>query len=159
MSSNDKAYSWGYTLPIAMATLAPTNFQYTPDIQGAKMTQTGTFEARAGAGTATALPFDERLIDAKLEAVEARTETKFAQLMGELKAISLSVGHLTTQLAEVKADVAGVKADVGGVKDATAGVKWNILATGIAVGALILGLFAYGAQMIELATGLVGVAK
>lgn len=90
---------------------------------------------------------------------EARTETKFAQLLGELKAISLSVGNLAGQLGDVKSDIAAVKADVGGVRDATASVKWNILATGIAAGALILGLFAYGAQMIDLATALVGVNK
>lgn len=123
------------------------------------MTQKGAFEARQGAATQSAPSYDEKLMDLKLAAAEARTETKFAQLLGELKAISLSVGNLAGQLGDVKSDIASVRADVGGVKDATASVKWNILATGIAVGALILGLFAYGAQMLDLATALVGVKQ
>lgn len=116
------------------------------------MTQKGAFEAHQGAATQAAQSYDEKLMDLELAAAEARTETNFAQLLGELKAISLNVGSLAGQLGDVKSDIAAVKADIGGVKDATASVKWNILATGIAVGALILGLFACGAQMIDLAT-------
>lgn len=92
---------------------------------------------------------DERLLKAELAAVEARTETKFAQLLGELRVISTNVANLASQIGDVKKEV-------GDVKTATASVKWNILAAGIGVGALILGLFAFGQQMMQVAAGLVG---
>ena len=92
---------------------------------------------------------DDRLLKAELAAVEARTETKFAQLLGELKVISANVVNLGTRIDSVNTEL-------GNVKNATAGVKWNIVATGLAVGALILGLFAYGQQMMQVASGLVG---
>lgn len=94
----------------------------------------------------------EQLLDAKLEAAEARTETKFAQLLGELKLISGSVSNLSGQLTDVKAEL-------GNVKNATATVKWNVMATGLAIGGLILALAAYGATMWDLAIGLVGAGK
>jgi hypothetical protein len=93
-------------------------------------------------------------MDAKLATVEARTETKFAQLMGEMRLISTGVSDLKNDFRE---RLATISAEVGEVKKATAGVKWNILALGIGGGALILGLFAFGAQMMDLAAGLVGI--
>ena len=104
---------------------------------------------RDSRGTESVMAYDERLIDAKLEAVEARTETKFEKLLGELRVISTNVANLGTRID-------GVSTEIAGVRTATAGVRWNILATGIALGALILGLFAYGQQMMQLAASLVG---
>jgi hypothetical protein len=97
----------------------------------------------------TAQFIDERLLTARLEAVEARTETKFAQLLGEMRLIGQRVSDLSTT----------VTAEIKDVKRATATVKWNILATGIALGALILGLFAYGQQMMQIAAALVGLKR
>ena len=135
-----------YTIPAA-AIGAATLSSFTPHIQGDTMTQ-NTESVRNMGSTPAVSMVDERLLTAKLEAVDARTETKFVQLMGKVELIVGSISAL-----EGKVD--GLKADVSGVKEATASVKWNILAAGLAVGALILGLFAFGTQMFELAAGLV----
>lgn len=102
---------------------------------------------------------DERLLDAKLEAVEARTQTKFAELMGELKVIAANVGNLGSELGAIKASIGTLDTKVDGVQSATAGVKWNILAAGLALGGLILAIAAFGTQILELAIGLVGAGK
>jgi hypothetical protein len=95
---------------------------------------------------------DERLLTAKLEAVEARAESKFSQLLGELKVISVNVSNLSTQMSEVKTELSDVK-------KSTAAVRWNILATGLAIGGLILALASYGQQMMQIALGLVGLNR
>ncbi len=95
---------------------------------------------------------DERLLSAKLEAVEARAESKFSQLLGELKVISVNVSNLSTQMSEVKTELSDVK-------KSTAAVRWNILATGLAIGGLILALASYGQQMMQIALGLVGLNR
>jgi hypothetical protein len=65
-------------------------------------------------------------VDAKIAAAEARTDTKFAEMMGELKLISYT----------------------------TRGLKTTIITTGIAtvigLGALTIGVMAYGGQMFGL---------
>ena len=100
----------------------------------------------------------EQLLNAKLEAVEARTDSKFAELLGEVRLIGRDVAHLSTNLGTLSADVGGVKAAVDGVKSMGTSIKWNIgiagLTIGLTLGGLILGLFAYGTQMLDLATAL-----
>lgn len=128
----------------ALGVAAVTAYQPSPSIIEQQNAYIGSSR-----GTESVMAYDERLIDAKLEAVEARTETKFEKLLGELRVISTNVANLGTRIDNVSTEIAGVRT-------ATAGVRWNILATGIALGALILGLFAYGQQMLQVAAALVG---
>ena len=94
----------------------------------------------------------EKNTDLKLKVVEAQTETKFERLIGKIDSLAVSISSIEGKVVELKTDV-------GDVQKATAGVKWNIMATGLALGGLIFGMFSYGAQMIELASGLVGAGK
>ena len=92
-------------------------------------------------------------------AVEARTETKFAQLLGELKVIATNMVALGTQMVALGTQMGDVKTELANVKSATAGVKWNIVALGLTMGGLIIAIAAFGTQILDLATGLVGVHK
>lgn len=95
------------------------------------------------------------LLDAKLEVVEARTDTKFAQLMGEIKLLGVNVLALGGQITDLKTDISNVKTEITGVKTATAGVKWNIMAAGLTLGGLIIALAAFGTQILDLAMSLI----
>ncbi|MBX7482717.1 hypothetical protein K3174_09240 [Qipengyuania sp. 6D47A] len=90
---------------------------------------------------------DERLLNAKLDAVEARTETKFAQLLGELKTLGVNVAHINDTLGGLKTDVADAKA-------AAAGTKAYVIGTGIAIAGFVLAIFAFGVQILDIATAL-----
>jgi|CXWL01.1.fsa_nt_gi hypothetical protein len=116
--------------------------------QSSKATHIPVMPAKPASETEGVMSYDERLIDAKLEAVEARTESKFAQMMGELRVISAGVTSLAEKVGELKADV-------GGVKAATAGVKWNIAALGLTLGGLIIAIAAFGTQILDMALTLV----
>ncbi|MEK6637618.1 MAG: hypothetical protein AABY88_05990 [Pseudomonadota bacterium] len=112
-------------------------------------------EASTGAkATEGMMSYDERLIDAKLEAVEARTETKFAQLMGEIKLISQSISDLSGKVGDVKTEVGTLDAKIASVASATAGVKWNIITTGLVLGGLFIAVAAFGVQILDAAQGL-----
>lgn len=76
------------------------------------------------------------IVDAKIAASEARTDTKFAQLMGEL----------STMRAEIngRLDVLGTR--VGHVETSTAGMKTTVIVTAIAALGLTVAVMAYGSQ-------------
>ncbi|WP_181181354.1 hypothetical protein, partial [Mesorhizobium sp. B1-1-5] len=59
------------------------------------------------------------IIDAKIAAAEARTDTKFAEVMGELRAIDKS----------------------------TSGLKTTVVGTGIAALAIVIAILAWGSQV------------
>ena len=44
---------------------------------------------------------DEAFLNAKLEVTEARTETKFAQLLGELKVVTTQMGTIGEKLGKI----------------------------------------------------------
>ncbi|MBZ5758351.1 MULTISPECIES: hypothetical protein [Rhizobium] len=64
-------------------------------------------------------------VDAKIAAAEARTDTKFAELLGELKLINAKMGHLETT---------------------TNGTKMTVIVTAIAALGLTVAIMAYGGQ-------------
>jgi hypothetical protein len=70
-----------------------------------------------GGGGPTSTGMDA--VEAKIAAAEARTDTKFAQVLGELRAIEKS----------------------------TAGIKTTVVVTGIAAVALVVAIFGWGNQM------------
>lgn len=77
-------------------------------------------------------------IAARIEASEARTDTKFAQMMGELHAMRAELGG--------KLDTIGVRVD--SVEKSTHGTKATIIVTGIAVVGLVVAIMAFGSQSI-----------
>lgn len=64
-------------------------------------------------------------VDAKITAAEARTDTKFAELLGELKLMNQRLDH---------------------VERSTSGMKSTVIGTGIGVVAIVIAVMAYGAQ-------------
>lgn len=76
---------------------------------------------------------DEKLLTAKLEAVEARTETKFAQLLGKLDTLGERLTGLNDKIGGFDAKIESVD---GHVRNAKATIVAVILGTGIAVAAL-----------------------
>lgn len=89
---------------------------------------------------------DDRLLDAKLDAVEARTETKFAQLMGKIETLIESV-------AGVKEDVREVNNRLDTVEDkvftSKALVVTTIIGAFLGMGALVIGMLAYTVQLAD----------
>ena len=83
---------------------------------------------------------DQRVVDAQIAAVEARTDTKFAQVLGELKAVAASVTHLGTQMADIKGDIRDLKADVKSVEANSRNAKAVIITTIIGAVVGIIGL-------------------
>lgn len=78
-------------------------------------------------------PFDERLLDAKLEAVEARTETKFAQLLGKIDLLVQGVGDLKSEVSKLDGKIGEVDSHT---RAGNRGVITAIIATGLGVAAL-----------------------
>ncbi|TKV76722.1 hypothetical protein [Rhizobium sp. AU243] len=64
-------------------------------------------------------------VDAKIAAAEARTDTKFAELLGELRLINQRMEH---------------------VERSTSGMRSTVIGTGIGVVAVVIAIMAYGAQ-------------
>ena len=150
-----------YALTATILTLGGGVAATAPSTLYQPISSTGNPEASVAQGPFTqakategVMSYDERLIDAKLEAVEARTETKFAQLMGELKLIATNVATLGGQMSDIRSDIASVKTEVGAVKTATASVKWNLVALGLTMGGLFIAIAAFGTQILDLAQGL-----
>lgn len=76
-------------------------------------------------------------IEAKIAAAEARTDTKFAEFMGELRVINKRLDHMDATQSRVEAS--------------TSSLKTTIVTTtiGAAIGAvaLVVGIFGWGSQM------------
>lgn len=68
---------------------------------------------------------DMSAVDAKIAAAEARSDTKFAELLGELKLINVRLDH---------------------VERTTGGMRSTVIGTGIGVVAVVIAVMAYGAQ-------------
>ena len=92
--------------------------------------------------TATAYSIDEKYLAARLEGVEARTDTKFERLIGKIDALAASVAALGAQVKDAK--------------DAAGSVRPYVIATGLAIGGFVVGIFAFGAQILDVALTLAG---
>ena len=73
-------------------------------------------------------------IDAKLQAAEARGDTKLAEALGEVR----------TAFARLEGKFDNVNTRITDLQHSTGGTKGTILATGVAVVALIVGILTYG---------------
>lgn len=90
-----------------------------------------------------------RELDARLEAVEARTSER----LGSIEANSKILLTTMTALAQ---DVRGLKNDIASVKVSNSGVKNTVIATGLALAALIVALYAVGFQIMDFIRSAVG---
>jgi hypothetical protein len=73
-------------------------------------------------------------LTARLEAVEARTDAKTAQVLGEIR----------TGFVSLEGKLATLDVKVGGIERAASGTKTTIVATAIATVAAIVAILAYG---------------
>lgn len=89
----------------------------------------GAFGASSGEGLSSGGgggTFDVMgLVDAKIAASEARSDTKFAELLGELRLMNQRLDH---------------------VERSTSGMRSTVIGTGIGVVAVVIAVMAYGAQ-------------
>jgi hypothetical protein len=81
-------------------------------------------------------PVTRSEITAHLGAVEARTDAKFAQLLGKID----------VSAAELKGEIGKVATRLDGVERSTTGVKTTIVVTAVAVVAVIVGILSFGQQ-------------
>lgn len=142
----------------------------------------------------------EQHMNARLEAAEARNETRFSQIMSEIKLISINMAanmdridarfervdekfkrvderfeemekrfekiderfekidvrfdKVDARFEKVEDELQKVKDQVHDVRAVTVSMKWNILGAGLALGGLIIGIFAYGIQILDIAQAL-----
>jgi hypothetical protein len=92
----------------------------------------------AEAGTESRIMTDptREEIDAKLAAVEARTETRFTELSGKIDRLADSISALGStiriELENVKSDIAGLKSDIVALKSDNKYTRWTIVVTVVA---------------------------
>ena len=103
----------------------------------------------------------EAHLNAKLEAAEARTDTKFTELMSEIRLMSANIMRMDKRFEEIDARFEKVesaidmlKEQIHDVRSVTISMKWNILGAGLALAGLIIGIFAYGIQILDIAQAL-----
>jgi hypothetical protein len=118
------------TSAVTAKTFFQDAFGYAPVGQGSLPTS-----ERLQGGEEMASPTREE-IKAEFAAAEARTDAKFAQLIGRIEVSN----------AELKGEFKALGARLDGVVDATRGTKATTIATGIAAVALIVAVLAFGQQ-------------
>ena len=96
-------------------------------------------------GDATSTPMDGDLVDAKIAASEARTDAKFAELRGDMRA---GFSDIRTEFASILGEIKEMRADIGGrldhVEKATTGLRANIWFAAIAAVGLVAAILAWG---------------
>jgi len=75
-------------------------------------------------------------IDSKFETVAAKTDTKFAELIGEIRVIS----------SDLKGEMKNINTHLNAVERSTAGVKGTIIVAALATIAIVIGVLAFGQQ-------------
>jgi hypothetical protein len=98
----------------------------------------------------------------RIQLSEARTDTKFAQLLGEMRAgfagvnarfdgvdarfdgVDARFSGVEGRFAGVDGHVAGLEARMAAIERATSGIKTTVIGTGVAVVAVMVGILAYG---------------
>ena len=117
----------------------------------------------------------EAHLNAKLEAAEARTDTKFTEIMSEIRFMSANIMRMDKRFEEIDARfekidarfekidarfekvaeaIDTLKDQIHEVRSVTISMKWNILGAGLALAGLIIGIFAYGIQILDIAQAL-----
>lgn len=145
-----KPTSGGYTIPLAAAAATLTFSPYIPNMGTGGMTQGSPTQPTPSAPTVTVVGVDDNLLRARLETVEANTETKFAKLIGKFDTLT---AQITTQLGQVSKDIGEMKGAVERVE--TKGNNTRIIIVTTVIGAaltivgLTYGIIGYGHQVAD----------
>lgn len=98
----------------------------------------------------------KRYVDAKVEAVSAKNDARFAEVMTGLTGISDRLDLQKSLLNDTKSAADEARGAADQAKNAAASTKWNILATALAVVGVLFASWAIWAQGIEMITGILG---
>ena len=97
-----------------------------------------------------------KAVDAKLEAAEARTDTKFEKLLGSLNVLGEKLDGIGTKIGDLKGDIGDANVAIGRLEDKTNNTRIIIVTTAIAATLTIVGLtyamIGYGHQVAETIT-------
>jgi len=130
-----------YTISAATVTFGTGATTQSQPYIATKQAETSAMKAAVSTeGTSNPMAYDERLVDAKLAAGSARTDskfsellghtnTKFAEVLGELRVISTNVTHLSSQLADVKGEVGKLDTKVTGLEGKTSTTRVVVVTT------------------------------
>jgi hypothetical protein len=99
----------------------------------------------AGAETTHSQPMADENADLRAELAEARTDKKFAEMLGEVRSGFANIDAKFAALdGRIGALEGRVDARLSALERATAGIKPTIIVTGLAVAALMVGVLTYG---------------
>ena len=94
----NRPFNWTISaIPLAAAS---TLFQASPAMVGSNMTAKSAPKMTPATPSAPHAYFDDRLLKAEIAASEARTDTKFAQLIGKIDILSNNVDTLSTNVKD-----------------------------------------------------------
>ncbi|UAB76979.1 hypothetical protein INR77_13055 [Erythrobacter sp. SCSIO 43205] len=97
---------------------------------------------------------DERLLEAKLEAAEARSDSKFAELLGELKVIGERITSVNTQIGGMDAKITNLDTKIETVDTNTRAGKREIIIAIVTTGIAVIALAWAGVQIFQSSLGL-----
>lgn len=140
--SKPSSITASWAIPVTAAAVASAIPLQTPYITGENMTTKAASSPQQSAPTRGHHEIDERYLNAKLEAVEARTETNFAKLLGKIDAIATSVVGLQT-------DIGGLKTEINTVENSVSSAKGLIVTTVIGSAIAIAGLAWAGVALFQ----------
>lgn len=101
-------------------------------------------QSTASAGNPTVV--SEALLEARIEAVEARTETKFAQLMGKLDLISERIGGIASDVSDVKGDLKTLDSKTNNTRII---IVTTVIGASLTIVGLTYGIIGYGHQVAD----------
>jgi hypothetical protein len=110
------------------------------------MTTAAPSQSAPTSPTVTVVGVDEKLLDAKLEAVEARTETQFAKLMGKLDGIADRLGRVATDVSELKGAVDRVETKTVNTRII---IVTTVVGASLTVVGLTIAMIGYGHQVAD----------
>lgn len=129
MPIKGKSTKLSYKITSATVATAATISSFGTHMPNLTTSQTQPHAISASPITQGAMGIDERLVDAKLEAVEARTETKFAQLMGKIELLSEKIGSVSSDIGYLKTNIDNVNTNIGKVEAKTTNTRVIVIST------------------------------
>ena len=119
-------------------------YDFTYKVEASTLKQPAAPKQTAQAGNPVMI--SEPLLEAKLEAVEARTETKFAQLLGKLDTISERLAHVATDVEQLQTSIERVETKTTNTRIV---VVTTVIGAALTVIGLTFALVGYGHQIAD----------
>lgn len=98
------------------------------------------------AASAPTAMFDERIIDLKLAAVEARTETNFAKLIGKLDLLGDRLGAIGKDVGDLKTSIGTLESKTNNTRVI---IVTTVIAAVISIVSVTYGIIGYGHQVAD----------